>query len=597
MLLTIPKWPTAGGLINYATTWKLTRDEAGTQIEQQLVEDTNSILAWDVPVVIPTGQVWYVSALRHLKDSNGVIINNTKWIGPKPIINDNSNVNDYLAPKFTISTPYIKELNYNPGSGLSLTLIPTEGNIAYKNTLLTITDSNKNTLINKVLDLSNNLSFNITNQEVNFALHNTIQITLVNVGNHSTISTPYVETVNLKDVYYRVIGNTTNLDPNTPNTIIFDSSTVAPVTVNSADLFNLNNEFIEHCIVTGPNVTLPLNLEFSESYKIVVNMSYRDSSNAIITINESVFVTIRNNDEKLSIDSNFKYEYDIVKVNEIMLNSSDDKINTTHMFNSEEFFTNLTPVPSSSGDIDLFIFDKDTNLFNTAKSALYNINTDFSIRLFTKTNGCIQIQNGTSLELRFFTYDTYRDTLNIIHTVVVPINGNNPVINKIVFTGSKFYLTGVSNSNNKNILIYEVNVNTGGLTLIHTEVTATAMTDLAVETYKTDSLLITPINGKRLKVFNVITKSFKDSLAIPSNFIGKQQFSTMLNNGNIINIRINEISGVLDIFIIDIYLNEIVTKSIPYNGGGAIRNMIRLKNGHVLYTIVNSTKKMIYELV
>jgi len=597
MLLTIPKWPSTGGLNHYATTWKLTRDLQGKQVELLLTEDTVNLLALENTTVIPTGAVWYISALRHLKDAAGNIVNNSKWIGPKPIINDNSNVNDYLAPEFTISKPYIKSLNYNPGTGLEFTLIPVDGNVGYKNTLVTITDSGKNTLINKVVDLTTSQSFNISNNEVNFALHNTIQITIINIGNHSTISAPYVETINLKDVYYRVIGNTTNLDPRTLNTLVFENKTSVPVTIVSADILNLNGDLIDNCTVVNSNVTLPLNLEFGESYNMYTTLSYRNSSNKIVTFNESVYVTIRNNDEEILVDSNFKYKNEIIKVKEFVLSSQDNKIDTAHLFNSEEFFTNLTPVPSTSGDIDLFIFDKETNLFNTAKSAFYNINTNFSIRLFTKTNGVIQIQNGSSLELRFFKYDSYKDTMSLIHTVALPIVGYSPEVNKICYVGGKFYLTGVSSSNKKNILIYEVNISTGGTTLIHTESTTVSMSDLAVAPYKTDSLIITPVNGSRLKVFNVSTKSFKDSIAIPSNFISKHQFSTMLNNGNIFNIRINEISGVLDFFIIDIYNNIIITKSVPYNSGGSIRNMIKLKNGSILLTIANSTKKMIFELV
>jgi len=597
MLLTIPKWPSAGGLVQYATTWKLTRDLQGSQVELLLTEDTVNLLALENTTVIPTGSIWYISALRHLKDSAGNIVSNTKWIGPKPIINDNSNVSDHLAPEFIISKPYIKNLNYNPGTGLDCTLIPVEGNVGYKNTLVTITDRGKRTLLNKVVDLTTSQSFSISNNEVNFALHNTIQITIINIGNHSTISSPYVETINLKDVYYRVIGNTTNLDPKTLNTLVFENSTTVPVTVVGAEVLNLNGVLIDTCTVVNSNVTLPLILEFGDSYNVSTTLSYKDSSNNVITFNESIYVTIRNNDEEIPVDSNFKYKNDIIKVKEIPLTSTDNKIDTTHLFNSEEFFTNLTPVPSSSGDIDLFIFDKETNLFNTAKSAFYNINTNFSIRLFTKTNGVVQVQNGTSLELRFFKYDSYKDIITIIHTVTLPIIGLHPEVNKISFVGGKFYLTGVSTIDSKNIVIYEVTMGTGGVAIVHTETTTTPLTDVSVAPYKSDSLIITPFNGTRLKVYNVATKSFKDSLAIPSNFISKAQFSAMLNNGNIFNIRISEILGVLDFFIIDIYNNNIITKSIPYNSGGSIRNMIKLKNGSILLTTANSTKKMIFELV
>ena len=140
MLMTIPEWPKNNTLTHVSTTWVLSKDLEGTIIEDTVIEDTVNLNAWNVDKVIPTQEVWYVKALRHLKDENGNYINNTKWIGPKPIINDNSNVKDYLAPDFYVETPYIKTLAYVPSTGITFELIPFESNVGYKNTAITITD-------------------------------------------------------------------------------------------------------------------------------------------------------------------------------------------------------------------------------------------------------------------------------------------------------------------------------------------------------------------------------------------------------------------------------------------------------------------------
>jgi len=599
MILNIPVW-SVDNISHYATTWKIFSDEECTVLEDSVIKSDVYLNGWDSDRLVPTGKVWYVKALRHLKDSSGVDINNNDWIGPKPIINDNSNINDYLAPKFAIKEPYISEFNYKPSVGITFKLEPYSGNVSYSYTTVFLQDENNNKIYVNTYDITSNSSITISSADVNFSAINNLKVSVVHSGLHSVISKVSTEIFYLKDIYYTIEGNTFNLDPYTQNTLVIKSNNVTDTVILSAVVNNLNDEFIVECNYTNDIVSLPSVLEFNSSYKVDISFNYKDENNVTRTKNDIVIITTRNNDEKEVIDTNFKYKYTINELDTFKSTNIKNKVNSNHWFNTEEFYTNLIPAVGIGNTMDLFIFDKEADIFNVAKTNVNNLNTNNTLRLVTRTKGFYQTTINNKLSINFFNYDGYRDTLVVTGTVNTNLKSVKADMNKIVEVGGKVYLVGINNSNIKEIKIYEVNVETRALTYIYTYTVTSDLSEITVVPYRDDNILITPIayGLTRNLVYSIANNFITETLAIPNSFVNKYQYTIRLKNGNIFGIRRGYNDNVLEFYIIDIITDTISVKEMSYNYGGHISNITKLKNGSLIFIINGSfDNKYIYELV
>lgn len=599
MIINIPLW-TITDITHYATTWRLYSDESCTILEDSLEETTTDLTSWKSDKLIPTGSIWYVKALRYLKDSSGNNINNTEWIGPKPIINNDSNINDYLSPKYFIKEPYIKSFDYLPTTGISLTLEPYSGNVGYVTTTLYLKDENDKDLYVNTYDINTNQTIDVSSLDVNFYKVNVLKVYVVHSGNHSVISKVYKEIFHLKDVYYKILGNTVSIDPYTPNTLEIKSTNITPVIIKEAKLITTNGSFISSCEYKDDVLTIPNILEFNSSYNIDVTFSYTDNNNVIQEKKDTIYITTRNNDEKEYIDSNFKYEYIIKKVNSITPNSVYDLVKTSINFNTEELYTNLIPYIGNSNDvINFYIYDKNENLPKINKININTLNENYTIRLVTKNKGYIQTTLNGILVLNFFDYDAFKDTITITNTINTTLISLKSDMIKIAEVGNKNYLVGINNINTKEIIVYEVDIINGTLNQLYTYMLDDDATEITVVPYLDSNILITPIglNLNRNLLYSTIENFIIVFNAIPINFINKNQYVTRLKNGSIFGIKMEILTNVLEFYIIDIYNNIVSVKQSEYLHTGSIKNITKLKNGSLLFYIDGVNKKHIYELV
>ena len=599
MILNIPAW-SVDGITHYATTWKIFSDEECTVLKDSVIKSTTLLNGWDSNVLVPTGTVWYVKVLRHLKDSDGNDINNTEWIGPKPIINDNSNINDYLAPKFYIKEPYITEFNYTPSKGVSFKVEPYKGNVAYSYTTVYFQDENDNNLFVNTYDINSNNTITVPSTTVNFASINNLKVSIVHSGQHSVISKVFKETFYLKDVYYTIEGNTLDLDPYTQNNLVIKSNNVTNTEILSGVVNDINDKFVAECTYTGDILSIPSVLEFNSTYKVVVSFNYKDENNITRTKTDTVIITTRNNDEKEVIDSNFEYKYMIKELDSFTHGSTKDKVKTSISFNTEEFYTNLIPsISNVHNKLDLFIFDKEADIYNTDKSNVLALNENYTLRLVTKTKGYYQTLSNNKLVLNFFNYDGYRDTITKTGSITTNLKSLKADMNKLVEIAGNVYLVGINSSNIKQIRIYLVNLENRSLTHIYTYTSNTNLTELTVAPYMDNSILITPVgnNVTRNLLYSIPENFISETLAMPNSFVNKFQYTTRLKNGNIFGIKRGYIDDVLEFYIMDIYKDTISVKQMSYNHGGSITNITKLKNGSLIFIINGSTKKYIYELV
>ena len=609
MIFNIPKWPDDSNVTHYATTWKLCKDTDCVTVEEEVDKSSDFLLAWENDVIIPTGEIWYIKALRHLKDEDGNDINNTNWIGPKPVFNEESNVNDYLAPKFKIDTPYIDDLVYVPGESLKITLTPYNGNVGYEKTVIAIVNSKNEYILTKFFDIrKSENSITITTDDLDFNNENKITIIIAHTGLHSVISPVYKETLSLKKVYFNIVGNTIKLDPSTPNKLTIKSTSNIGVTLTSAKVFTMGDVFIEDCTVSNNSLILPTDLEYKESYKIKLLLTYINSAGNTDTIDYTVVVSTMGMIEEQVINENITYSYIISKFAEVDKDGPYDLINTDLAFNTEEFSTNLIPlVEKDSNYLSFYILDKVEKIYAKAFDTNITINSDFTIRLLNSNIGFIQkvdIDNKKVI-LDLFYYDSIRDTISVQKTFEIVTPHIHPGdLNVVSEVADDYYVTVLNKDDDKQIDVYELvfyidttnNVFVTELNLKQSLTMVESATSVSSTNLGVDKILIVPNSSNEIKtyVYSINDNTIVSSLVIPSDFRNKDLYLTTLRNGDIKATKRKDADKPLDYFYLDISKNTFKVKKLLYNGGSSISNITTLRNGYLLNGIILDNTKEIW---
>jgi len=602
MLYNIGEWKSETGLIHNKTSWKLTRDVDGLMIEEEVVESDTSLNAWEVKKIIPTGEIWYVSALRHLIDTAGNDISNNKWIGPYPVISDESNVSDYLAPEFYISEPYINKLAYVPGMGINLSVNMYESNVAYDRTLLLIKDDNNIIIYKAELNLTKDtLDYQIPISAFNFTDKNVLQIEIVNIAKHSTVSPICREHIILKDVYYNIIGNTLGLNPLESNSFTVKGTASLPVIVNSVKLLNTKREFICDCIIETDGFTVPAVMTHNQSYLVETVLEYTDENIKSKLVTDYLYLSTMLLTEKTNIDPNYKYEYTLSQVKSINLGTSNDNLVSDIGYNTEEMFSNLIPIIGKvSNKLDNYIYDSELNNFIVGKSSTYDFDMPHTFRLLTKDRGYLSYSLNDRLVIEVLKYDAYTNTFTNLVTITTNIRTSSGNIGKVVEMNDEYYVFGLNPDNTQEINVYKLDIMSLTLTLIKSVIIDKPLTDLTATSLSDTEIIITPFGEdvNRLYKYNITQNNIDVTLAMPYSFIGTEQMSVKLRNGNILNVKTNYVTSNLEVFYMDTVKNVIEDMSydLGLNVGVTIQNISMLRNGKVLLTTKTDNHVYIYEL-
>jgi len=217
-IFNIPEWDQDSGLTHYATTWVITSDSTGNNIVYQLDKSTTNLLGLDLNLEIPVGEVYYIKAMRYLKDSNGNDIVYNKWIGPTKLINDLSNQNDVLISKTYINTPYLIDSKVTVDKGLSLTIAPYSGDVPLKGTQIVIESLLGKEVYSHLYD-NTTLNMVIPNSIYNFTTVEGFIIKIIHIGDLSTVSPVYKEKHSYIGDLYTIIGNLSEISPDTNTTL------------------------------------------------------------------------------------------------------------------------------------------------------------------------------------------------------------------------------------------------------------------------------------------------------------------------------------------------------------------------------------------
>ena len=596
MIFTIPEWPSDSNLKHVATSWKLTKDAAGTDIVDSVDESSDDLLSWKSDTIIPNGKVWFIWALRKLEDENGSTVNNESWIGPKPVFSENTNVNDYLAPELFITDPKIKDVSYLPGEEVTIEIAKPNSNIGYKGTLVALYDDNDNLVFKKVFNYDDEEGkFSIKAEEVDFANIFKLGIEIVNIGEHSTISRVIRDAYYLKKVYYRIEGHRFNLDPIENNIIKIVSTSQVKVKIKSAKLLALDNTELLDIDVDGNTIKVPITLELDRAYKIKFNLEYTDDNNKTVDLSDVILIsTMGELEENIKIDKHFKYDYKITKisvVSESVINISDDLSNT------EEFYTYITPIKMKDNGIDLTVLDKQNDRLATFKETDISLDGDYAIRLVNKTEGYIQTKNDDGkLVLTKFTYDPYRSSVKLGNNLTLDIAIDTPVGRKVMEMGDGLYIVGVNSSDNTKISIYKFNIENMTTNLVREYTYATNLTDVALVEYSETEIHIMPKgpNAYLTLLYSTEYNYVTDDLTIPDDFRNKNLISFKLRNDNMVTFKLKTTENELNFFLYDKEQNAINEHKVNYDGSGLLEHFITTKVGYIYLLLkdrVNKTKE------
>jgi len=467
MIYNIPEWPADSNVNHTVTTWVLARDENFANIEDRLDESGVQLLVWEIDKIIPTGEVWYIKALRKLEDEDGNDLNNTKWIGPKPVFSEESSVNEYLAPKFYIDTPYITDVIYKDGESLEIKVTPYKTNVGYVNTVLTIENAFGDVLLTKFYDLNDTEnSLLIETAELDFTDLNDVKITIAHNGTQSTMSSPVTEIINLKNAHFNITGNSKDLDPTYINKLKVVSTTFNGATATAAVLKNRLGEVVETINILNNELLLKNNLEFNKEYLLEVTVQYAKADGSLDTTTKVVIITTRDSDEIVTMSDNVTYNDNFVMTSSTEYGTNIYNYDLDKSFNTEEFFTYSIPVPdNNSNNISLFGLDKELMMLSKHVDNIITLNKEFSIRLLTKTKGIITTLDSNNIVIVTpFTFDPYTDNITLQTAITTGFVSTTAFVNKIVQQSTGVFIAGIDKDDKTLLKVKEYDLTARTLT-------------------------------------------------------------------------------------------------------------------------------------
>jgi len=634
-MFTINRWPDDSNVDHFATTWilaeKLSKDKnknliidnkivtitdnnkikigntiltednmANFGIKAYVIKSKKYLNAWDTGFDVPVSAIWYVAALRHLKDEDGDEIDNDRWVGPTPTISEKSFKNEFFASKLYIQPPYIKEFNYTPGDKLELVLPKPKSNVFYLGTILEIRDENKKVILTKIYNIekTNNV-ITITNDDVELDNYNILHFKLMHVGNHSTLSSPYEETFMLKKVFFNINGRRKDLEPLDVNEIVLVKTSPTSVTIEKAELLSGDKkEVITPCeVVDKEIVRIPNNvMNFNSSYVVRLKLKIVYQNDKEEVIDYYVPITTRSfKQEKTNIIEDYFYKNTLEEVRKYVYEDSVYRLSKDKLFNTEEFFTYLIPLPNKKEkDTSLFIFGRDEHSFSAFKTGFLKDYENITIRLLTKDIGYIQTTNNGKLELKSFDYNSYNDACVIKHNLTFNLVNKFNYLRKVTELNNAYYVAGVSANDNKTIEVYKYNPISNTTVKVASRTIDFKIEDISfVEQGYSNGLIY--CKGKdviRFYLYVSTTNDIVDSLPIPSAFKNSELYLEQLLNGDIIGIKYNNDNKPLDYFIIDVKENKIkIYENNSYKGNGKFIHFAKLKNGDIVATLLEEGNK------
>lgn len=594
----ISKWDSEStGLTQYATTWQIAKDSNFSNLVINDQEDTTNLYEWKVNIVVPKDEVWYIRAKRHLKDSNGNIVNYDKWIGPEPIISDESNINELLVPEMYIEQPSILDYNID-ATNINIKIADPLGNVPNIKTYIAIYKDDKMLFGKKVTDTD----IVISSDEIDYIGLDKFKIVLVHEGDFSIVSQPTIIKVSYSDNLFEIIGNLRNLDPININIVKIVAKEANGVKVAYASIMDMDTGDIIPCPVKNNSEVYIEPSKLHHDHKLILRIfiEYIDpKTNEVKTVEKDYPISFKEFSEVDNRIENISYVYIIeyyAETNTIPM----DK----HVIIAEEASTGVIPVLKNN-NLNLITVTPENNDFITV-----NDNTGISISgNIVYSNVQIVDINGTDYIILLYATDNGINkielyNINYVKNIISPLikeftlNNDQPISNNSLFYYNNKLCIGYLNNNT--VEIYEINNVNDTLVLLESITLPNSVTDITevvINNIDINTLSILPIGNDA--VYNYLYfgnyKKLEIGDNIPDSLRLKRVTGIRQLNGNILYTPLVNNDDVYTFMIYDRKTNKLNEYKYDIGTTDPLKNTIMFKDRTLDKLYIDTTTK-IYRL-
>ena len=605
----IPVWNSNTGITHIATSWQIASDPDFNNIIQEVVDSTKYLDYWSVSVVVPDGVIYYVRAKRKFAE-----VANSIWIGPKKVVSDDTGVSEIIKPELKIETPYIDDYSISTNSGLTVNLTPYSGNVPHVATSWIFKNYTTGKIVYKsLLDTNNLTSITVSPNDVDFTEIDYLTLVVVYHGNLGVESSPIKEVIKLYERYFKIEANKDIV----PTGIDYKGKVVQLtnrlVTLQSAELYNIEGTKIADGTIDGNTYTFPaVNLVPYMSYKVKLTLYYDNDTTKTVTVSYSFFT--KSVTEKIIFNKDRLYNrtYNILRQGlPLVLDNVDDDlnkngINWTLQLLTEEFYAGIIPFITRSNELKAYFFDNDK--FGYIKP-IYGFNKEF------KTYFKVELTPDNIMYI-----DTVKE-INGVDTKVLYVYKFNPYTFDIEYLGEydrsdeyitdfntnaygvlngEFYWSAIDINDRTKVMIKKFNKDTNTIDILYHDRldpnTTTNIDNVMFTRLPTDEFMVIPqYYNDSLEYYGYIYDISRDEMyklfTIPEEIRSTHNLVTTLDNGCVFIGRVNLDNGNLYYVLID-NENNVTTnyENLNIDVDTTLQDVVRLKSGNILQFGYNGSK-------
>jgi len=556
-LYTIPEWDTSAGSTNFATTWRVYSDINASNLIYEKVKSEDNINTLLFNLVIPPDTIYYITALRHLKDSDGNELEYDNVLGPNPILPKNTDTS-LIANDLIIDTPYIVNINIDSDNGMDVILnTPTQSSLHDK-TCLIISDIYDNELYSIITDTPET-TINIPIAMYNFTTQTAVIVEAIFISDLGIISKVGKRYYSYSELMYNLVGNYNKLNPNVINKFIFEKAN-GNVTLNKATLLDMNGIVIDQreidSVIT-PALTIVNNiielntfiLEYDKGYYIRLNISYLDSNGNNVTTDRDHYLTTQEKTNQNYFNKKFHYDNEITLTNDSTNMITDASV----LITEQNIYGKILTV--NNNNIVIYKYDRFNNNYTLLKTTTTTINGNmFKIKFISKNKLIVAYNDNGVLNVNVYSYNNYTDNITLINSHTNLGDENSIYSNNFILINNKLYIFMKTDSDTtitiKYINILNNTINDYGTISFPVSLN---ITNINVSLINKDTVLILPTadNAVFTYMYNFTFNTITKALSIPDDFKNKQLIGHTLINNSVLYTKYNDNENSNDYLIID----------------------------------------------
>jgi len=566
-------------LIQYATTWQICSDPQCNNVVIQSVEDTDNIYAWKVNVVIPKGETWYVRALRHFKDTNGNIIAYDTWIGPEPIMDNKTSVNELLLPDLHIEPPAI--LNYTiTKDNITINLADPIGDVPDIKTIGCIYAKDEKTY---TFETTNN-QIVISYEDFDYITNDKFEVVLIHVGKFNIISPQTSIHLSYTDGLFTIKGNLLKMDPGKTNIVELDSiDDNNPITINYANIYDIDTLEITPCDVKNNKQIFidPTKFDHTHYLNLEINITYKDPRTNELRQDDKYLPIkfISDSDIENTIET-YDYQYLFESkgtINNVFIDSNMVIAEETNPGFIPVIKNNKINIITTTPENDNFVLVKNTNITLPDTPVYSNIQI-----MNINNNDYVVVTYSLSNNSKILIYN-----LDYVNILVGPLVKQYTVNNtQFVANNSIFYYKNkpcIAYKDSSNLVIYYIDITQDNLVLLETiplPDKLNTLSEIVVNSLDVDKLMLYPVdkNASYNFIYTATYKKFDTGMSIPTDMRGIEVTGIRLMNGIMLYMPYNTNSTTYKYLMYDYNNNSFTENSVTLPDNACLTNTILFKN-------------------